>query len=49
MVDDNEFTDRQCQQGEGRRGGFVIPQMEFKLKCIAFLNGYFYQCNLGAL
>ena len=44
MVDDNEFTDRQCQQGEG---GFVIPLMEFKLKCIAFLNGYFYQYNLG--
>ena len=31
MVDDDKFSDRQCQQGEGR-GGFVIPQMEFKLK-----------------
>ena len=31
IVHNNEFTDRQCQQGEGR-GGFVIPQMEFKLK-----------------
>ena len=33
MADDNEFTDRQCQQGKGR-AGFVIPQMEFKVKCL---------------